>query len=232
MPVNLTWQHIALRILLALAASFLIGYDRDEHGKSFGIRTCMLVCLAATLAMIQANALLATAGKPPTSFVELDLMRLPLGILSGIGFIGAGAILRRDGLVHGLTTAATLWFVTILGLLFGGGQIALGITGTILVCLILSALKHFEKRLPTRRTATLCIELVENPNLTEDEIRTTLHRAGFSISTWSTSYTGPALRTLDCELHWPTQSGAEPDTPEAIRKLASSVPITKLTWKT
>src|SRR6202044_587826 len=76
--------------------------------------------------LIQANLLMNTAGKTPDSFVVLDLMRLPLGILSGVGFIGAGAILRRENLVLGVTTAATLWFVTVMGLCFGGGQIALG----------------------------------------------------------------------------------------------------------
>ena len=65
------------------------------------------------------------AGKTSSSFAVMDLMRLPLGILSGMGFIGAGAIVRKDSLVHGLTTAATLWFVTGLGLCFGGGQLAL-----------------------------------------------------------------------------------------------------------
>ena len=70
MPLTLTWQQIALRILLALVASFLIGYDRDEHGKTAGIRTTMLVCLAATLAMLQANLLLNTTGKAASSFIS------------------------------------------------------------------------------------------------------------------------------------------------------------------
>jgi putative Mg2+ transporter-C (MgtC) family protein len=56
-----------------------------------------------------------------------DLMRLPLGILIGVGFIGGGAILRRDDIVVGVTTAATLWLVTVIGLCLGGGQLALGL---------------------------------------------------------------------------------------------------------
>ena len=86
----------------------------------------MLVCLAATLAMLQVNLLLPIAGKSPSSFVVMDLMRLPLGILSGIGFIGAGVIIKRDADVSGVTTAATIWLVTVLGLLFGGGNLYLG----------------------------------------------------------------------------------------------------------
>jgi putative Mg2+ transporter-C (MgtC) family protein len=70
--------------------------------------------------------------RPPDSFVMNDLMRLPLGILTGVGFIGGGAILRRDNIVVGVTTAATLWLVTVIGLCLGGGQLGLGIAATLL----------------------------------------------------------------------------------------------------
>jgi len=129
MPLAITWEQIALRIALAALASLIIGLNRDEHGHPAGIRTTMLVCLAATLAMLQVNLFLSLAGKLPSSFVVMDLMRLPLGILSGIGFIGAGVIIKNNGNVSGVTTAATIWFVTVLGLLFGGGNLYLGIAG-------------------------------------------------------------------------------------------------------
>jgi uncharacterized membrane protein YhiD involved in acid resistance len=61
-----------------------------------------------------------------------DLMRLPLGILTGVGFIGGGVILRRDDIIVGVTTAATLWCVTVIGLCLGGGQIRLGIVATVI----------------------------------------------------------------------------------------------------
>src|ERR1700677_4145084 len=128
MELTLSWTPIGIRILLASLFSLEIGLNRDEKGHPAGMRTTMLVCLAATLAQLQANLLLATAGKTPSSFGILDLERLPLGILSGIGFIGAGVILKRENDTDsGVTTAATIWFVTVLGLLFGGGQLRLGI---------------------------------------------------------------------------------------------------------
>jgi hypothetical protein len=123
MPITIEWPEIALRLALTVVAGTLIGLNRSEHGHSAGLRTTLLVCLAASVSMIQVNLLLPIAGKSPDSFAVLDLMRLPLGILSGMGFIGAGAILRKGSLVRGLTTAATLWFVTVLGLCFGGGVI-------------------------------------------------------------------------------------------------------------
>jgi putative Mg2+ transporter-C (MgtC) family protein len=234
MPVIITWQEIALRVLLALAASFLIGYDRDEHGKTSGIRTTMLVCLAATLAMLQANLLMNSTGKTHDSFVVLDLMRLPLGILSGIGFIGAGAILRKDGLVHGLTTAATLWFITVLGLLCGGGQLVLAVSSTIIAFLILWGLKHIERSLPTHRSATLILEPSCNesaPKLSESDLRTLLHSGGYTISNWTSQYTGPALHNITCELRWQSKGAIEPATPDLIHELATSASVAKLTWK-
>jgi putative Mg2+ transporter-C (MgtC) family protein len=235
MPTTISWEQIALRLLLALIAGFLIGFDRDEHGKTSGIRTVMLVCLAATLAMLQANLLMNSTGKASDSFVVLDLMRLPLGILSGIGFIGAGAILRRDGLVHGLTTAATLWFVTVLGLLYGGGQIGLALVATAVALFVLWTLKHLEKHLPTHRSGTLYIEVAAAATsatpLPESDLRSLFHQAGYTISTWTACYVGTAFHTLTCELRWPSSGGIEPFTPPVIRELADSPSIVSLTWK-
>ena len=150
MPVSLGWQEIGLRLALTVIAGIWVGLDRERHGRPVGLRTTLLVCLAASVSMIQANLLLPTDGKSNTSFVTLDLMRLPLGILTGMGFIGAGAILKKDELVIGVTTAATLWFVTIVGLCLGGGQIALGITALAIGMIVLEACKRFEHLLRTK----------------------------------------------------------------------------------
>jgi putative Mg2+ transporter-C (MgtC) family protein len=227
--INLTWQQIALRLLLATIASFLIGFDRDEHGKTAGVRTTMLVCLAATLAMLQANLLMPTTGKAHDSFVVLDLMRNPLGILTGMGFLGAGAILRQDGLVHGLTTAATLWYVTVLGLLFGGGQLRTASAATLIALFILWVLKQFEKQLTTRRRGTLYLELSDP--ITEDDLRTLFHTAGFQISQWNPLYRDRHLHSISCELRWHCKRTAEPYTPPTIQQLADNPQIASFTWK-
>ena len=106
----LGWGEVAVRFASTLAASALIGLDRRRAGQAAGLRTLLLVGLAAAVAMLQANLLLPARGKSADSFAVLDLMRMPLGILTGIGFIGAGAIVRRGSVVVGVTTAATLWF--------------------------------------------------------------------------------------------------------------------------
>jgi putative Mg2+ transporter-C (MgtC) family protein len=237
MPVTLTWEQIAIRVLLAAIASFLIGYNRDERGKSLGIRTTMLVCLAATLAMLQANQLMDTTGKRPDSFVVLDLMRLPLGILSGIGFIGAGAILRKDGLVYGVTTAATMWFVTVLGLLFGGGQLKLAVASTVLALFVLWVLKWVEMNIPTRRTGFVAMEFAQgslpadSSKVKEAEVREKLAAAGYEVRNWNALYRESELSSIECEVRWPQRGHIHPDTPRPIRELSEDYSLCSLRWR-
>ena len=166
-PLYPTWQDIALRLALTLIAGAAVGIDRGVRGHVAGLRTTILVALAAALAMIQANILLPVTGKTPASFGEMDLMRLPLGILTGVGFIGGGKILRRGDLVTGVTTAATLWVITVIGLCFGGGQIYLGIAGTALTVLTLSTLRWFDARIPREQRAILVVRAAAEDGLSE-----------------------------------------------------------------
>lgn len=231
MPLDLTWQQIALRIALASFASLIIGLNRDEHGHPAGIRTTMLVCLAATLAMLQVNLLLPLAGKLPSSFVVMDLMRLPLGILSGIGFIGAGVIIKHNGNVSGVTTAATIWLVTVLGLLFGGGNLYLGISGSLVTFIILWALKAVERYLPREHHGFLQVSLAaEGPS--ETELRRQLSEGKVTIVHWNPFY-APAtvLTAVECEVKWADRSSRIPKTPQRIEQLRALPGIASLSWK-
>jgi len=157
MSPNPTWEDVAVRLFLTVLASAIIGLNREAGGHNAGLRTTILVGLAASVAMIQANILLAAGGKTAASFVSMDVMRLPLGILTGVGFIGGGAILKRGNLVAGVTTAATLWAVTVIGLCFGGGQLDLGIAATVLIICTLWVLKWLRIRIPREQHARLVI---------------------------------------------------------------------------
>src|ERR1700677_2857492 len=112
MPLTLTWQEVAIRLTLSVVAGALIGLDRGERGRAAGLRTTLLVCLAAAVAMVQTNLLLATRGRSPDSFIMMDLMRLPLGILTGLGFFGGGQIgLGVAGTALGMMVLSGLrWF--------------------------------------------------------------------------------------------------------------------------
>jgi putative Mg2+ transporter-C (MgtC) family protein len=157
MPLDPSWQDIGVRLALTMLASAIIGFNRGARGHAAGFRTTILVGLAASVAMIQANLLLSLDGKTPASFAEMDLMRLPLGILTGVGFIGGGAILKRGDLVKGVTTAATLWVTTVIGLCFGGDQLGLGIAATVLAVVTLWVLRWVDTRIPREHRAMLVI---------------------------------------------------------------------------
>jgi putative Mg2+ transporter-C (MgtC) family protein len=226
-----SWEPIGLRLVLTVVAGFLIGLNRGEHGEPAGLRTTMLVCLAASIAMMQANLLLTTAGRPPDSYVIFDLMRFPLGILTGVGFIGAGAIFRKDDLLRGVTTAATLWFVTVIGLCIGGGQIGLGVVGTGIGLIVLWVLKELEGRVPEDRNALLVV-VTRADGPTPADVRLLLQRSGFRISRFSEMYinTDDRLRKMRCNVRW---RGLRHDTavPPAVAGLANAQGVLRLQWR-
>lgn len=231
MPLHVTWEQIALRLLLASVASFAIGLNRNERGHPAGVRTTMLVCLAATLAMLQVNLLLPLAGRPVNSFVMNDLMRLPLGILSGIGFIGAGVIIKHNGNISGVTTAATMWFVTVLGLLFGAGNLYLGITASLMAFVILWVLKILERYFSRECRGSLHLTFSQAAP-TEEEIRQRLLTADWKIAHWTAVYDATAtLASIECDLNWVASVSRVPATPPAIEQLHALPGIRSLTWK-
>lgn len=168
MPLLPLWHDIALRLTLTVLASGAIGFNRGARGHAAGFRTTIFVGLAASVAMIQANILLPIAGKTSESFAVMDLMRLPLGILTGVGFIGGGAILKKGDLVTGVTTAATLWMVTVIGLCLGGGQLRLGMVATGLAVLTLWVLKRVDLVIPREHRARLTVTCISDWKVLED----------------------------------------------------------------
>src|SRR5579859_3106208 len=123
----ITLPEMCLRVGLAFIAGFAVGWERESHGRPAGLRTNILACVAAAVAMIVSEILfLESAAATPTGSVRADPARLGAGVLTGIGFLGAGTIMRHENFVRGVTTAATLWVATVLGLAFGSGMFALG----------------------------------------------------------------------------------------------------------
>jgi putative Mg2+ transporter-C (MgtC) family protein len=208
------WTEIALRLALAAVAGALVGFDREGSGRPAGLRTNMLVCLAATIAMIQANLLLGTVGKRDGSFVSIDVMRLPLGVLTGMGFIGGGAILKKGDVVVGVTTAATLWVVTIVGLCFGSGEKLLGLAALGIGLAVLSGLKRIENRLPQEWRGLLTLTSTIDQGPTWTALRSVLLDRKIKLVTTGVSYDRVANRqTIRCELRW------HQDQPEPIQAL-------------
>lgn len=121
--------EMVLRLLLAAALGAIIGYQRERAGKPAGLRTHVLICIGAALFTIA-----SLYGFGATA----DPARVAAGIVAGIGFLGAGAIIHREGgLVAGLTTAATIWAVAAVGLAAGAGLYLVSAVTTILILIVL-----------------------------------------------------------------------------------------------
>ncbi|HEX4142855.1 MAG TPA: MgtC/SapB family protein [Pirellulales bacterium] len=230
MTTHVESGEIAVRLILTILAGGLIGFNREEHGRAAGLCTMILVCLAAAISMIMVNLMMATAGRHPDSFIMLDLMRLPLGILSGMGFIGAGAILRRGSAVLGVTTAATLWFVTVMGLCFGAGEIGLGLAMLAAGIGVLWLLKWIERRLAQDLRGVLVVASdVQGPS--EGAIREQLSAAGFQIASCAMSYTtARKFRRLRYELLWRGRL-LDSHLPLVLEQLAKQPGVRRLQWK-
>ena len=155
------------------------------------------------------------------------MMRLPLGILSGIGFIGAGAILRRGELVRGLTTAATLWLVTVIGLCFGGGQTLLGITATIVALVTLWLMKYVEAVTVPGRRGRISI-MFSSEGLAETTIFALLAERGFNMRSYRVELLPDASTNLTCSGRY---RGPYPGwSTDLVRDLAKRRGVNRVQW--
>ena len=179
---------ICTRVALAFFAGMLLGLDRESHGRAAGLRTTILVCVAAALGMIFAEQVVVKTGiGTSTGILRPDPGRLAAGMLTGIGFLGAGSILRQENVVRGVTTAAMLWYVTVLGLAFGAGQIVLGLVGLGVALVVLIAMSALEKRIKSDwfGRVTVCAAL-EGPS--EDEMRKWIEGMGVIVTSVDLEY--------------------------------------------
>lgn len=170
---------IALRLGCALVASAVLGLERESHGRAAGLRTTLLVGVGAAISMILSESFYyeTTAQGPGW---RPDPARLAAGVLTGMGFLGAGTIIRQENIIRGVTTAAVLWFVTMLGLAFGSGQFLLGLAGFGVALLALFLLPAFETRLKTDWYAHATVVLrIDGPG--EKELQEDLLRFGIVI---------------------------------------------------
>ena len=138
-------QELLMRLGTAALLGSLIGLERQRLDKSAGLRTHMLVSVGSALVMIVSAYGFGAVLRPGR--VVLDPSRVAAQVVSGIGFLGAGAILRKNETVHGLTTAASIWTVAGVGLAAGGGLYLAAASATGLILLILAAIKPLEDRL-------------------------------------------------------------------------------------
>src|SRR4051812_48881131 len=173
--------EILFRLLAALAAGGFIGLERSHRGRPAGFRTHALVCLASSLLMLV--TVYETHWFPQVSAarVILDPTRMAQGIMTGIGFVGAGAIIKEGFTVRGLTTAASIWTTAAIGILTGIGFYFAALIGTLIALGTLSLFRWIEARLTVESYALLMVRFAAEAVMPEELLRRLIAEHGFSM---------------------------------------------------
>jgi putative Mg2+ transporter-C (MgtC) family protein len=179
------YVEILFRIVAALAAGGLIGLERSHRGRPAGFRTHALVCLAASLLMLITVYELHWIPQSAEATLVLDPTRMAQGIMTGIGFVGAGAIIKEGLTVRGLTTAASIWVTSAIGILTGIGFYFAAVVGTVLVLGTLSAFRWIEAKLPTESYSLFMVRFARGAVMPEPDLRALVQATGFTLSNLS-----------------------------------------------
>jgi putative Mg2+ transporter-C (MgtC) family protein len=147
-----------LKFALAVVLAGVLGLERQLKGRAAGLRTHILVCLGSTLLMVVSNEI-AREWNQNGANVWLDRGRIAAGIITGIGFLGAGAIINVRSEHRGLTTAAMIWFVAALGIAIGAGFAAISVVATALALFTVRGLEYVERRLPAPEQHTVTMRM-------------------------------------------------------------------------
>ena len=134
--------HDLFAMLLSTVLGTIVGWERQVGRKPAGLRTHVLVCLGSTMFVLMAPHAMRSFGMN-----QFDPTRIVHGVVTGVGFLGAGSILRHEGYVAGLTTAASIWIVAAIGTAVGVHAYMLAVVGTVLALVVLEWYRWVERRL-------------------------------------------------------------------------------------
>ena len=224
----LSTSDVLLRISLALIAGLVVGFERESHGRAAGLRTTMLVCVSSALAMILSEQLFSQTAENGSAW-RPDPARLAAGILTGMGFLGAGTIMRQGNLVRGITTAAVLWYVTVLGLVFGSGHFLLGLVGMGIVLIALFVLPALEGLINSDWYGTVTV--TAGLDAPEDmEVRQKIEAPGVRVKKMDVEYDlEHKQKVICCQIKF--QKFGESDvSQEVLRRMRSLPGVLKVKW--
>jgi putative Mg2+ transporter-C (MgtC) family protein len=176
--------EIVLRLLLGALFGGIIGFERQHHGRPAGFRTHLLVCVASVLVMIVSEYFHFRAAFDP-AYVRVDPGRIASGAITGIGFVGAGVIVKAGVNVHGLTTAACLWIVSAIGLALGTGLYQAAAASVIITLLTLWLLEKLERHMATRYYKLLTV-VTDGESGSAEELAALVEKHGVAISKMDT----------------------------------------------
>jgi putative Mg2+ transporter-C (MgtC) family protein len=176
------WLDILTHLLVATIAGGLIGLERSYHGRPAGFRTHTLVCIASSLLMLVTTYQAKWFTGALADTVRIDPTRMAQGVMTGIGFLGAGVIMREGLTVRGLTTAASIWVTAAIGILAGAGIYRAVLIGSIITIGILTVFRKVENMMPSQIFANNTIVFGRDNYASETEIRELLSTNGFSVA--------------------------------------------------
>jgi putative Mg2+ transporter-C (MgtC) family protein len=219
---TLSWNDEILRLGLAALLGGVIGIEREFREREAGLRTHMLVAVGAALfTVVSAFGFRDVLGSGSGAFVRLDPSRISAQIVSGIGFLGAGAIIRQGLSIRGLTTAATLWAVAAIGMASGAGSYAAAIITTVLVLIMLWPLRLVGRLLDRDHVHRLDVVLSSggSPRAVVEAVeRLGVHLESFEV--------GEDERSVEVKLHLPRGISRE----VVVRALAAHDGIRGASW--
>lgn len=225
-PLSIT--DVFLRIGLALIAGLIVGFERESHGRAAGLRTTMLACVSSAIAMILSEYLFVYAVDNGSAW-RPDPARLAAGILTGMGFLGAGTIIRQGNLVRGVTTAAALWYVTILGLAFGSGHIQLGLIGMAIVLIALFLLPSVEGLINNDWYGTVVVTAVSDAFL-DSEVRREIESLDVRVKKMDIEYDlERKQKVICCQIKFRRLDGFE-ISHKVLNRLRSLPGMLKVKW--
>ncbi len=161
---------ILTRLLAASLAGGIIGLERSYHGRPAGMRTHTLVCVSSSLLMLLTVYQWQLLAGMPINTIRVDPTRMAQGIMTGIGFLGAGVIMKEKLTIRGLTTAASVWITAAIGIIIGMGFYTSAVSATVITILVLSMLGWLERRLKSRRYASLMVRYKREIGLPREEL--------------------------------------------------------------
>ncbi|MCD6364301.1 MAG: MgtC/SapB family protein [Planctomycetes bacterium] len=220
-----TQTELVTRLVLAGVLGALIGAEREHHGRSAGLRTQLLVALGSALAMIVSLHFAEVYGRQSANWtIRVDPARVAYGVMTGIGFVGAGAIIRYEIGIRGLTTAASLWCTAAIGLACGFGMYAVAVVATALVIFALLILSKIDLNIPSRRYKTIKISMSADASNNLSRLKALLVERGASILSVDYSFHAKSRsETFTFHLSMPSKvdpsvlMGLEKEIPEITR---------------
>jgi putative Mg2+ transporter-C (MgtC) family protein len=173
------------RILGSVAIGALIGLERSYHGRPAGFRTHALVCVASALLMLVTVYQNEWMTQVALEAIRTDPTRMAQGIMTGIGFLGAGVIFKEGLTIRGLTTAASVWVTAAIGILIGIGFWMPALIGAAATLAVLSVFRRIEIRMPSEIYAHHHLRFRREAVMSEDEVRALIGSYGFSVANLS-----------------------------------------------